>query len=184
MRTPQDRVGPEGFRHALRLATRAAHDDSEVLFLRFTDSPGDTMRWFLAAQRAALAAICDSTEPARMASRPLARALLTRLDADLSALGGDARPVVPARTLHPMAADYLVLGSRLGTEVLRRALIGSAPPVPVPSYFHACHGPAMWRDHCALLNAVDPASDLAGDLTRDVIAGYDLFHAAAVAQLD
>ncbi len=124
-----------------------------------------------------------------MAAGALVGELLARLDDDLGAdAGGAGRAVHPApplaRPLDPIAADYLVLGSRLGTEVLRRELMAQTPPVAIPSYFLACPAPQMWRGHCTLLDSIAPTSEQAEHLIRDVIAGYGVFRAAADAQPD
>lgn len=182
MTIPRDRADACSFRHELRQRTRAAHDASETLFARFTDAPADTLGWFLAAQRAAIAALQQGAAAGPQASQALTAALLARLDSDLDTLGRSARPIAIAAPIDPLAVDYLVLGSRLGTEVLRRRLMACDPPMPLPSYFLTCPAPGLWRRHCAVLETIVPGSARAGQLTRDVIVGYGLFRDAAQAQ--
>ncbi|WP_252737506.1 hypothetical protein [Citreicella sp. C3M06] len=177
MTTPQDRAEP-GFRHLLRVQTKAAHDTAEAVFSRFINDPRAGLAWFLAAQHAAFAALQHGAQTGALLSD-----LTARLESDLADLG---RVPVAVRgvDIDPLAVDYLVLGSRLGTEVLRRRLMAETPPMPIPSYFLACAAPGLWRQHCACLDAIAPDSPRARHLTIDVIAGYELFRRAAGAQPD
>jgi heme oxygenase len=108
--------------------------------------------------------------------------LLARLDRDLPG-PGPALPAFQGAALDPLAVDYLVLGSRLGTEVLRRHLADAAPALPMPAYFRAPPATAEWRALCQHLDQINPESDRAARILFDAGRGFGIFTAAAQAVL-
>ncbi|WP_208987496.1 heme oxygenase-like domain-containing protein [Roseibium marinum] len=108
--------------------------------------------------------------------------LIRRLDLDLLSSGKTAAEVAPAGPLEPLAVDYLVLGSRLGTEVLRLRLFSGYPSDKIPAYFRAPALPQLWSAHCTALDAIPPGSARADQILEDVKTGFALFGQAATAQ--
>lgn len=196
---PRPSVQAQTFRHHLRRATRLEHDATEAVFQRFMADPAAHMSWFLSAQWAGLSALRDvapSGGPSgtsaqqeqhqeyHRASTPLSHPLLQdlcdRLREDCSALG--LHPVfMPALSLDPLATDYIVLGSRLGTEVIRRHLVSDGHH-RLPSYFDAPDATPLWRRHCLALNDVQPETPRAARICADAKRGFALFARAATAQ--
>jgi hypothetical protein len=167
------------FRHDLRQQTQAQHVATEHGLARFTAAPIGHLPWFLATQRAGLWAVFCSADPAALICTPVLHDLIARLDADLAATGTTAHPAQPLRGLDPLAVDYLILGSRLGTEVLRRQIFADQPPSALPAYFQLSPQPDLWRAHCAALDAIDPASARAAAVIADTNTAFSLFQQAA-----
>ena len=172
-----------GFRHALRFATREAHDGAEHQFARFHANPASEMHWFLSTQRAGLAALdLARLDQQRGASQVALEDLIERLDFDLTTAGVRAVQVQAERPLHNLAIDYLVLGSRLGTEVLRRALARDMAREDMPTYFLAPSTGALWQRHCRTLDDIPVDSSEAARIIEDVKHGFSLFEQAAALQ--
>lgn len=175
------------FRHVLRRSSRAAHDAAETRFAKFNDDPGLYLDWFLAAQRSGLAALQMARDPGvSCLSAVVLEDLIERLDFDLAVRGVQPVATLPDRgqgdPMQPLAVDYLVLGSRLGTEVLRRRLERQAPDGRMPTYFLAPASTDLWKRHCAHLDALDPDCAEAHFVMADVQQGFALFDKAAAAQ--
>jgi hypothetical protein len=167
------------FRHVLRTETRAEHEASEAWFAPFMEEPERHMVAFLAAQRAALAAL--ELACARPGSPELAAVMpdtMRALDADCA--DRDIRPpaLMVAHEVAPLAAGYLALGSRLGVEVMRRRLV-EKDVRPVPRFFLQPNATRTWAAICAKLDAVDPDGAAADGLIEDTKTGYALFAQAA-----
>ncbi|MBT9386471.1 biliverdin-producing heme oxygenase [Pseudooceanicola sp. CBS1P-1] len=170
-----------GFRHQLRLATHSSHDQTETLFAPFQADMTGRLGWFLAAQRSGLGALAQGL-PADDPARILPDRLCRILDADLAALDQPWTPLPAPVSCDPLAVRYIVLGSRLGTELLRRRLAQHLPDTRIPGYFApADHGRA-WSTLCAELDAIDPASEQALRLIDQACTAFDLFRRAALAQ--
>lgn len=107
-------------RERLRTETRDQHDRLDAAFSGLDlDRPGG-LAVFLAAQDAALSALTCEAGPDRPAAEALLAEMRGALSADLGTLGA-GRPVLPP----PLTADatavlYILLGSRLGTQVIAR----------------------------------------------------------------
>ncbi|PVB62582.1 hypothetical protein DCO57_06775 [Labrenzia sp. 011] len=147
------------------------------------DDPHGRLTWFLAAQRSGLAAIFQSrASEACVLSGTVVDDLVRRLDQDLLSAGAVAVEVAPAGPLEPLAIDYLVLGSRLGTQALRLRLFSGDRADEIPAYFRAPALPQLWRAHCLALEAIAPGSARADRILENVKTGFALFAHAAAAQ--
>ncbi|MEN9061523.1 hypothetical protein [Ponticoccus litoralis] len=166
-----------GFRHHLRRATAPQHEAAEAAFAPLTADLGQGLRGFLCAQRQAFATLAAAPSPAQI-SHQITLDLLDRLDRDLGPRTDAPQDPPP---LDPLAVDYLVLGSRLGTEVLRRRLLDEMPDVTLPMYFRAPPATAEWQRVCAALDGVTLNSAPAARIEIDVRRGFDIFAAAAYA---
>lgn len=174
---------PISFRHLLRHCSRADHDSAERLFEGFLRAPDRQLPWFLATQHSALTALLQSRAPGDVLLSGLVLTdIIGRLAFDLRGLGRTPAPIEPAGPLDPLAVDYLVLGSRLGTETMRRQLFGDRKREEVPQYFLTGTAPDLWRRHCAMLDDVATGSSRAERIVKDTNTGFALFQRAALAQ--
>ena len=89
---------------------------------------------------------------------------------------------VADESLDGVAIDYLVLGSRLGTETMRRRLFADHQREAIPQYFLIGTMPELWQRHCAELNNIDVGSDRAATVVQDTKAGFAIFARAALTQ--
>ncbi|OCX64567.1 hypothetical protein BFP70_11075 [Thioclava sp. SK-1] len=175
-----------GLRSALRDGSRMAHDQLDTGFSSLDLGYDGDYAVFLLAHEQGLRWIFDHID--RAAPIPTAQALMpAMLDAlgnDIMALGHQPLPQNPsdnAVLLCPWAVDYVVLGSRLGTEVLRRrraAAVASAQThTPADSYFALPFDAAMWREFCVMASQVcdrDPVAKRAIADTKACFAAFDL----------
>ncbi len=173
------------FRQILRQETAAAHEAGEAQFSRFFAAPAQELGWFLAAQAAGLGVLARHAAPGALCAGLLSD-LLDRLDRDLARLGRPVRPVrdpdAAQGRLDPLAIDYLVLGSRLGTQVIDRKLFAETPAEAKPLYFQAPAVGALWKRHCATLDALSPAGPRAARVVADATRGFHLFAQVVQAQ--
>ena len=176
------RVCASGFRSALRRATANEHLATETLFAPFLNDASRRLGWYLAVQRSALWALMQGCPPESAGCTASVMELVSRLDGDLAAMGVMPRATPAPDRLDPLAVDYLVFGSRLGTEVIRRQIFGDTPVDDVPTYFRAKPRPDLWRIHCVSLDRIDPQSTRASRITRDVKTGFAVFDRAAQEQ--
>ncbi|MFV1584725.1 MULTISPECIES: hypothetical protein [unclassified Phaeobacter] len=174
------RATNDGFRHMLRRITRMEHDAAERAFAPFHESPLPHLAWFLSCQHTALYALSRTSGGQTGRASPLLAALIDALRADCAAIGRQPA-VIAADTpeLHPTAVDYLVLGSRMGNEVLRRRLSDAAGPGELPDYFRPRDHLAPWRATCDDLDHLPPDGALAHRIVADTRKGFDLFQTAA-----
>lgn len=125
-----------------------------------------------------------ATDPLRID----ATAMITALQADRRALGDDA-PLPPlaalAVTPHPVAVAYILLGSRLGTQVLRRDWAQSADTQVQGAgrYFALPPLTAEWRRLVADLDARPVLGPDAQQILSDAEAIFDLFARSALLEL-
>ena len=84
----------------------------------------------------------------------------------------------------PLAVDYLLAGSRMGTRVLRRRWLESTDPAvhAADAYFGLPDDPSEWARVRGRLSEIADGSDRALRIEADVSALYALFHEAALAE--
>ncbi|MPQ93449.1 hypothetical protein [Thioclava sp. JE_KL1] len=171
------------FRQILRHKTSAAHEAGEAQFSQFFAAPAQELGWFLAAQAAGLGVLARHAAPGAICAGLLSD-FLDRLDRDLARLGRLVRPIPDPgpSLLDPLAVDYLVLGSRLGTQVIDRKVFAETPAEAKPLYFQAPAAGALWKRHCATLDALSPADPRAACVVADATRGFHLFAQAVQAQ--
>ncbi|MBY6004987.1 hypothetical protein KUV62_13785 [Salipiger bermudensis] len=173
------------FRHAIRRDTKTEHEALEAQFAPFMAAPERHLSWFLATQYAALGALLASrpAEAEGLLSGLLLTELVGRLRFDLENRGVIA-PALDraAESLDTVAIDYLVLGSRLGTETMRRQLFADHQREAIPQYFLIGTMPELWQRHCAELNTIEAGSPRAAKIIQDTKAGFAIFARAALTQ--
>ncbi|QFS83644.1 hypothetical protein FIU97_12795 [Roseivivax sp. THAF40] len=160
----------------LREATAAAHLSVEHVFADFMAAPGPYLTPFLAAQLTALTALrAHCARPAIEEDGEILDDLIQDLSNDLR---GKVIPVLPVgRALDPEAVSYLTLGSRLGTEVIRRHLVHTG--IRVPSAFGAGPPSLAWQAFRARINALEGEPAALDTVIQDACRGFSLFRAAA-----
>ncbi len=173
----QDRLTyPVSLRERLREDLQAVHDalDQKISTLDLTDR--GEYRAFLAMTHMALSGIEAEGGDATGLLDEMVRALAE----DLEALGDPASaPLAPVR-VHPLALDYVLIGSRLGTQVLRkRWLAGADPQVKAAdAYFSLPAQGAAWRALTDALGTMSGADRQAAEVVADARALFQRFSAS------
>ncbi len=160
------------FRWVLRRETASAHQalDDMVSTLDLGVVP-DLARFFgmhLAAFRAM----------GRQSSDPRLADMIVALNADLAALGADAPvPDLDLEAVQPLAVDYILAGSRMGTKVLRKRWAASsvAQVRAARAYFTLAPDAGEWASTCNTLAGIATQSAMARQIIADSIALFDLF---------
>lgn len=166
-------------RHRIRNDTRLDHARVEQSFDHVLQDPHANLNEFLRAQQAAVLALCNRTIDNRaLLSRDIIVDLLRRLFSDV---GPGSTQGQAGQPLHPVAIDYIVLGSRLGTEVIRRRLVKAEPNIAVPRYFLAAPVGPVWQRHCAVLDQMAARSPEADRIVADAMEAFRIFERAAAA---
>lgn len=170
------RAGSTDFRWQLKAATQSAHDDLDRLIsgLDLQQRP-DLTRFFVMhliafkamRQQRPDRALIDTTDA---------------LEADIAVLT-DGLPIgfLPeVAPYHPLAGQYLISGSRMGTKVLMKTWARSADPrVRAAShYFHLPISRFGWPEVCTALNAVGRDSPDAAHIVADTKRLFALFRRA------
>ena len=148
-------------RLSLRTETSAAHERLDALVSTFDLRTPSGLAAFLSMQASALGAI--SGGPGSAPTLEMAADLAARARADLALLEQAGRLTIPSlpRDLDPLAVDYIVSGSRLGTMVLKRRWEASTDRQvrAARNYFTAPSYIETWKSFCAEAesDAFDPA---------------------------
>lgn len=156
-------------RDALRSATAGPHRRLDAQLSRLDLASSDDRRAFCEVQRRGftrLGAACgwDAAEAATAL-----RDTLKALDEDLGPqpLPGPGLDL----PLHGDAVAYLLLGSQLGTAVLRRTL----PEPPTRGFFALTGDRVAWRAFCLRLGAQPDDSAESRRVLRDAIRAFSIF---------
>ena len=170
------------YRQVLRLETHAHH--ARVDAALSADDIG--LRYgfvrFLGIHAVCFQAMAKVAEGGSVAHRTLLqmseniRVDLDRLDAGH---GDIAAPV--ADHIDPLALDYMIEGSRLGTKILKRKWAASTDATvrSADAYLSLHSDPRSWRDVCGQLSAVPVDSPRAATITSDTKRLFDLFSSVA-----
>ena len=166
---------------ALRDHVREQHDRTEAVFAAFSADPLARMDWFLSSHMSVLCAVSHALQ--RLDGSDIIAAfgrIQTALHADCTERG--LTPVLLSHSFKgdPLAAAYVILGSRLGVQILRRRVI-DAGGGDYPAFFDEHQTAPAWRSLCIALDAIDPQSDRAEDIAEGAADIFDMFTAAAAA---
>ncbi|SFR05158.1 hypothetical protein [Poseidonocella sedimentorum] len=164
-------------RNRLRRDLSASHGvlDERVSLFSLTDRRGFT--GFLRMQQAALGRLQQAE--AGGLTRALIPALLARTEADLAEL--NAAPLsphpAPLHPLDPLAVDYVIAGSRLGTVLLRARWAASENPdvQRAAQYFSAPDGLDIWRAVAETARAMPAETRQADRIVADAAALLTLY---------
>lgn len=113
----------------------------------------------------------------------IAAGLVIRLRRDLDILGAELLPPAPPlpADLSPLAVDYVVLGSRLGTSVLRRDWARATDPLvqQACTYFSAPAQVDAWREFCGQTGNMPSTGNDADCVSGDILQIFRLFCSSA-----
>lgn len=167
-------------RSRLRDDSRCAHDRLDRLVTGYDLRRTGPLARFLAGNHAALRALRVARGPFDGEAEALRDDLLPALSADLGTLGVSPGPGPEAQSFDDRAALYVLLGSRLGTQVLCRQWAEATDPRvrAASAYFDRPFGAQDWKRFTAWLDdqpAEGPAADRA---VRDAARLFDHFETA------
>lgn len=176
-------------RQRLRTGTRAAHEALDARLSDYDIATPEGLGRFLSLQRLALTALEPLSAGAAVA--PLLRDMRDHAEADLLRLGWPAHDPVPEafpgdqRPPHPLALDYVIAGSRLGTMVLRKRWAASRDPAvrDARAYFSAPDHTGYWTAFCKTAGAVDAETPLADRVVTDAARLFHFYQHCADAVL-
>lgn len=170
----------ESLRYRLRSGASPAHDrlDARVTALDVATRRGVSS--FLAMNHAAFAAMVKAGACGRRADAQVIVGLANAAEADLAQLGAAPVRVSCTRDFSPVAVDYVVLGSRMGTEVLRRRWQVSTDPLVrrACGYFSQPGDARAWRAFRDELMAMPGEGETADRILDDVEHLFALFSSA------
>ena len=173
-------------RDRLRADTRGPHEALDLRMSEFDLTSAEGLAGFLRVQHAALTALAPRATRAESAGAIVD--LATRAARDLTVLGGTppARAEIALPPLDPLAVDYIVAGSRLGGQVLRRRWQQSTDPVvrAADAYFSAPEHLDLWRGFVTRAGAMDGQGARAETVIDDALAIFALYSGIAEAVRD
>ncbi|MGR3625295.1 MAG: hypothetical protein ACU0A0_03290 [Limimaricola sp.] len=157
----------------------ARHERLDACFSRFdlTTRPG--LSGFLAAHRTAFAAIRPAS--GGLTGGPLLGRMIAAIDADLGVLGhAPGAGPAPLRLTRSMAQDYVLLGSRLGSQLLRRRWAAARDPRlrSAGTYLSLPPMARDWRAFCDRAGALPGEGTEADKVVCEAGQLFDLFLAA------
>ena len=155
-------------RARLRTDTRVSHErlDEEVSRFDLT-TPGGLCR-FLRMQSEALQALAALAVSAN--TKPVVCDLLERADQDLRRLGSlSLKRLCEIESLHPIAVDYAIAGSRFGSQLLKKRwqTATNQQVRRADAYFSAASYIGMWTSFCNATEAMSSSGPLADQIVQD-----------------
>lgn len=172
--------GSDQLRGRLRAETRPYHQRVDDAFSQFDVSRARDLAYFLGAQLAALQALVPQHGPDRAAAATIAADMSSAIAADLAALGTNSPPLLAPHKADATAVLYVLLGSRMGTQVLahRWRLSADDEARGAGRYLGLDPQKDCWRALCRRL-ADRPAYGAAADAMISQVASiFDLYSAA------
>ena len=132
---------------------------------------------FLGMNARAFDALARSGATGLLATNAMLDALAHAAATDLDTLGRPRPPATTLRPVLPLAVDYVVLGSRLGTRLLRRTWQtgDEARVLAADRYFTKPEHTDLWRTLCRDLSAMPGDDPAAQTVLDDVKALFALF---------
>lgn len=169
------------FRDTLRHASRPDHDRVDAAFSDLDLADRADFAVFCRIHMACFAALArqPDLDHATVALLARAQAALAR---DLAHLGEDATAPDPriGHAFDPDAVAYVVAGSRLGSQVLRKRWAQTTDPTlrAANCYFTLPGDGAHWKDVCHALSQISPDGPRAQRIVADTKAIFAMFFAA------
>ena len=177
MDTPTHTTAAPNLRLRLRQDTRAAHDALDLALSRFDLTTAEGLRRFLRAQWLGLRALdlAGSTAQSRTALTSLTAAL--RSDLDRLGVAVDPDPPVLDFVPEPLAIDYMVAGSRLGSMVLRKQWLAATDPDvrAAGAYFGGPDHLDLWKAFCRQAEAMPATTAIADRVVQDADRLFEFF---------
>ena len=151
-------------RDRLRLDTAPWHREVDRAYSGFDLRRPSSLAGFFRANLSALRAIDCRPGPQAATARLLREEMAAALEADLRHLGSPPPEPAPPLRFEPAAVLYVLLGSRMGAQVLRRRWLRStdAAVLGAGRFFGLPPRAGDWRDLCGRLAEV-PAQDPAAE---------------------
>lgn len=171
---------PLSLRDHLKRATSANHDRVDSLFSTLDLTTVRGLGHFLAAHRSGFAAMRPSlVASSGLVDTAMLDEMIDAVDADLRGLSREAQPLTIAPVTSD-AVDHIILGSRLGTAVLRRQWDAATDPLvkSASAYFSLPGAGSLWRQHTERLHARPLEDEGSALLVEDTKRLYHLFETA------
>lgn len=173
----------QDFRHVLRARTRDQHDRVDDAFSAMDIQTQDGLRAFLGVHGACFQGMLGVAHSDSSARRMLSD-MIARIRVDLHELGGciEVRATGLTDGVDPLALDYVLEGSRLGSKVLKKRWGAASDPAVLRAnaYFSMPSDASRWSQVCFKLGRVPVDTKQAHDITQDVIRLFTLFHDTAL----
>ncbi|SLN44160.1 biliverdin-producing heme oxygenase [Pseudooctadecabacter jejudonensis] len=170
------------FRHHLRVSTASDHQAVDDIMSNMDVMTHAGFVSFLTVHRMCFDAMSKAS-PAGHTAKSVLDDLISRIDADLKVLGAPipSQDPQPLGTLDPLAIDYVVEGSRLGSKVLRRRWEGTSDPVVKSANAYFSHIPptSRWQQVCSALAEIETAGPRADRIGADTRKLFGIFRHAA-----
>jgi heme oxygenase (biliverdin-IX-beta and delta-forming) len=169
------------FRHTLRAQTRVEHDRLDQMITTLDIAQLADFKVFLKLHHSCFVVMWSRAADQGRSNSALS-GMIDCLAADLEIVSESRHPVklpLPA-ALDPLAIDYMVAGSRLGSVILRKRWQTSTDPCVqrANTYFGQPVDPTLWPEICRALSAVPMGSARADAIVKDTKTQFQLFAAA------
>lgn len=169
------------FRTLLKDATRFEHDELDAMFAALDLGHADGFARFVGVHLACFEMMLEQADHGST-SQCLLRDMVDglTLDADLLGSGRLQTDAKLEKTPDPLAVDYVVAGSRLGSKVLFKRWAAATDPAVqrANNYFGLDSDASFWRVTCDRLAGIAPDSDRAQEITQDTKMLFELFATA------
>ena len=177
----------ENFRIHLKAHTDPSHARVDQAFSQMDIASPAGLIAFLSVHAACFTAMA-SAQNAQFRGRNHLAELVTSIEHDLDALDVPTPPPLTFKLADcdPLALDYILEGSRLGSQVLARRWASSVDPhvLGAAAYFSRKPNVGPWRNVCDRLAQIAVGSARAEKIKMDTCALFDMFFDAAQAHGD
>ena len=174
-------MNDDTLRARLRRETTAEHERLDAEASRLNLAQRGDFATFIAMQEAAFASLLRGRATGHFVTRDMLKMFRDACLSDLAHLGRDPAPAPEvASDSAPEAVDHIILGSRLGTAVLRPIWQVSDDPVVsgANAYFSLPLMQTIWRQHCDALSSRPVCGNLSDKILDDTRQLFTLFSAA------
>ncbi len=168
----------QDFRTTLREKTHADHERVDAMFSRVNIAQHDGFSLFVRVHLTCFSKMQEHDSISAEAKGLLAE-MVDALTLDLDLLGEAPHDIkdTKSKSADPLAVDYMIAGSRLGSKVLRKRWAASSDPIVVAAgtYFGLSSDPEFWRTTCRALSDIPNDSARADVIVEDTRALFGLF---------
>ena len=163
-------------RARLRADTRLAHEQLDQEVSRFDLTTPNGLLRFLSMQSAALQTLSASEVSSQMGA--MIRDLIERAALDLRQLESSTqKPAAAIEPVHPLAIEYAIAGSRLGSQLLKKRWQAATDPQVrrACAYFSAPSYTDTWARFCDTTETMSSTGPLADQIVRDANRIFHLY---------
>lgn len=171
-------------RARLRMDTHLAHERLDEEVSRFDLTTPYGFLCFLSMQSSAFQTLSALELSAQTSA--MMRDLSERAARDLRHLGSlTQKPAATIEPVHPLAIDYAIAGSRLGSQLLKKRWQSATDPQVrrASAYFSAPSYIKMWTSFCETTAAMPAAGPFADQIVRDAGRIFHMYLECARAPL-